>query len=111
MTIEGQQQWLAQQKQKRERICQDGALLNKYSDGAALTDKEKKRAQWLQKNAQQRKRRLKDTALLNKYYKDDLPVTDEEEKRVLQLNDARNKKYWNRYYRNMRAARDEKYYI
>ena len=28
----------AQQQQKRDRICQDAALLNKYSDGAALTD-------------------------------------------------------------------------
>ena len=63
MTIEGRQQWLAQQRQKREGICQDAALLNKFSDGTALMDKkEKKRVQWLQKNAQQRKRRRKDTA-------------------------------------------------
>jgi len=33
----------AQQRQKRDRICQDAALLNKYSDGAALTDEVKKR--------------------------------------------------------------------
>ena len=66
MTIEGQQQWLAQQQQKREGICQDAALLNKISDGTALTDKEKKRVQQLKKNAQQRKRRRKDTALLKK---------------------------------------------
>ena len=72
-----------QQRQKRDRICQDTALLNKYSDGAALTDEEKKRVPRLRKNAQQRKRRRKDSALLNKYYEDDLPVTDEEEKRVL----------------------------
>jgi len=72
-----------QQRQKRDRICQDAALLNKYSDGAALTDEEKKRVRRLRKNAQQRKRRRKDSALLNKYYEDDLPVTDEEEKRVL----------------------------
>ena len=100
----------AQQRQKRDRICQDAALLNKYSDGAALTDEEKKRVPRLQKNAQQRKRRCKDTALLNKYYGDDLPVTDEEEKRVLRLDTARNKKHWKRYYRNTRAARDEEYY-
>jgi len=83
MTIEERQQWNAQQRQKHERICQDAALLNKYSDGAALTDEEEKRVQRLQKNTQQCKCRLKDTALLNKYYKDDLRVTDEEEKRVL----------------------------
>ena len=99
-----------QQWQKRDRICQDAALLNKYSDGAALTDEEKKRVPRLRKNAQQRKRRRKDSALLNKYYKDDLPVTDEEEKRVLRLDTARNKKHWARYYRNTRAARDEEYY-
>jgi hypothetical protein len=45
MAIEGQQQWLAQQRQKREGICQDAALLNKISGGTALTDKEKKRVQ------------------------------------------------------------------
>ncbi len=55
----------AQQRQKCDRIFQDAALLNKYSDGAALTDKEKKRVPRLQKNAQQRKHRRKDTALLN----------------------------------------------
>jgi hypothetical protein len=99
----------AQQRQKRDRICQDAALLNKYSDGAALTDEEKKRVPRLQKNAQQRKRRRKDSALLNKYY-DDLPVTEEEEKRVRQLDTARNTKHWKRYYRNTRAARDDEYY-
>ena len=78
----------AQQQQKRDRICQDAALLNKYSDGAALTDEEKKRVPRLQKNAQQRKRRREDSALLNKYYEDDLPVTDEEEKRVRRLDTA-----------------------
>jgi hypothetical protein len=52
-----------------EGICQNAALLIKYSDGTALTDEEKKRVQQLQKNAQQRKHRCKDTALLNKYYK------------------------------------------
>jgi hypothetical protein len=106
MTIEGRQQWLAQQRQKRDDICQDAALLNKFSDGTALTDKEKKRVQRLKKNAQQRKRRRKDTALLNKYYGDDLPVTDEEEKRVLRLDTARNKKHWKRstfYYTNTRV--------
>ena len=92
----------AQQRQKRELICQDAALLNKYSNGAALTDEEKKRVPRLQKNAQQRKRRRKDSALLNKYYEDDLPVTDEEEKRVLRLDTARNKKHWKRYYRNQK---------
>ena len=104
MTIEERQQWNAQQRQKHERICQDAALLNKYSDGTALTDEEKKKVQCLQKNAQQRKRRRKDTALLNKYYEDDLPVTDEEEKRVHWLDDARIKKHWMRYNCNMRAA-------
>jgi len=79
----------AQQRQKRDRIFQDAALLNKYLDGAALTDEEKKRVPRLQKNAQQRKRRRKDSALLKKYYEDDLPVTDEEEKRVLRLDTAR----------------------
>jgi len=64
MTIEGRQQWLAHQRQKREGICQDVALLNKFYDGTALTDKEKKRVQRLKKNAQQRKCRRKDTALL-----------------------------------------------
>ena len=98
MTIDGQQQWY------------DAALLNKYSDGAALTDEEKKRVQRLQKNAQQRKRRRKDTALLNKYYKKNAqPVTGEEEKRVLRLVDAKSIKYLKRYYRNMRAARDDEY--
>ena len=100
----------AQQRQKRDRIFQDAALLNKYSDGAALMDEEKKRVPRLQKNAQQRKRRRKDSALLKKYYEDDLPVTDEEEKRVLRLDTARNKKHWKRYYRNTRAARDDEYY-
>jgi len=33
----------AQQRQKHDRIRQDAALLNKYSNGAALMDKEKKR--------------------------------------------------------------------
>jgi hypothetical protein len=83
MTIEGRQQWLAQQRQKREGIiCQDAALLNKYSGGTALTDEEKKRVQRLQKNAQQRKHRCKDTALLNKYFDEevDLPVTEERRK-------------------------------
>ena len=84
MTIEGRQQWLAQQRQKREGICQDAALLKKYSIGTALTDEEKKRVQQLKKNAQQRKRRRNDTVLLNKYdYEEvDLPVMEEEEKRV-----------------------------
>ena len=90
--IEGQQQWLAQQRQKREGICQDAALLNKYSNGTALMDEEKKRVQQLQKNTQQRKHRRKDSALLNKYYADDLPVMEEEEKRVRQLDTARNTK-------------------
>ena len=98
-----------QQRQKHDSICQDAALLSKYLDGSALTD-EKKRAPRLQKNAQQRKRRRKDSALLNKYYEDELPVTDEEEKRVLRLDTAQNKKHWKRYYRNTRAARDEEYY-
>ena len=61
-----------QQRQKRDRICQDAALLNKYSDGAALTDEDKKRVPRLQKNAQQRKHRRKDSALLNKYYNEEL---------------------------------------
>ncbi len=99
------------QQQKSEGICQDAALLNKYSDGTALTDKEKKRVQGLQKNAQQRKRRRKDTALLVKYYKKNAqPVMDKEEKRVLRLVDAQSKKHLKRYYRNMRAARDDEYY-
>ena len=111
MTIEGRQQWLAQQRQKREGICQDAALLNKISDCTALTDKEKKRVQRLKKNAQQRKRRRKDTALLNKYYKKNAqPVTDEEEKRVLRLVDAQAIKHLKRYYRNRRAARDDECY-
>jgi hypothetical protein len=112
MTIEGRQQWLAQQQQKREGICQDAALLKKYSIGTALTDEEKKRVQRLKKNAQQRKRRRNDTVLLNKYYDEevDLPVTEEEEKRVQQLDTARNTKHWKRYYRNTRAARDDEYY-
>jgi hypothetical protein len=87
----------AQQRQKRDRIFQDAALLNKYLDGAALTDEEKKRVPRLQKNAQQRKRRRKDSALLKKYYEDDLPVTDEEEKRVLRLDTARIKKNLKRH--------------
>ena len=112
MTIEGRQQWLAQQRQKREGICQDAALLKKYSIGTALTDEEKKRVQWLKKNAQQRKHRRNDTVLLNKYDDEevDLPVTEEEEKRVQQLDTARNTKHWKRYYRNTRAARDDEYY-
>ena len=112
MTIEGRQQWLAQQRQKREGIvCQDAALLNKFYDGTALTDKEKKRVQWLQKNAQQHKHRCNDTALLNKYYKKNAqPVTDEEEKRVLRLVDAQAIKHLKRHYRNRRAARDDEYY-
>ena len=75
----------AHQWQKCDRLCQDAALLNKYSDDAALTDEEKKRVPRLQKNSQQRKRRHNDSALLNKYYEDDLPVMDEEEKRVRRL--------------------------
>jgi len=110
MTIEERQQWNAQQRQKHERICQDAALLNKYSDGAALTDEEEKRVQRLQKNTQQCKCRLKDTALLNKYYKDDLRVTDEEEKRVLWLDDAQNKKHRMRCHPNMGAAEEDEYY-
>ncbi len=39
----------AQQQQKCDRICQDAALLNKYSDGSALTEEEKKRVQQLQR--------------------------------------------------------------
>jgi len=97
MTIEGRLQWLAQQRQKRELICQDAALLNKYSDGTALMDEEKKRVQRLQKNAQQCKRRRKDTALrLKSFTKNAQPLTDEEEKRVLQLDTARIKKHWKR---------------
>ena len=111
MTIEGRQQWLAQQRQKREGICHDAALLNKYSDGAALTDEEKKRVQRLQKNAQQRKQRRKDTALLNKYYKKNAqPVTDEEKKRVRQLDTVQIKKHWMRQNRNTRAAEEDEYY-
>jgi hypothetical protein len=94
------QQWKSQQRQQRERICQDKALLNKYSNGATLTDEEKKRVQQLQKNAQQCKRRCQDAALLNKYYVDAVTVTDKEEKRVHQLDAARNKKYWMRYHCN-----------
>jgi hypothetical protein len=101
----------AQQRQKRARICQDAALLNQYSDGAALMEEEVKRVQRLQKNAQQRKRRRQDAALLNKYYADAVTVTDDEEKRVHRLDAARNKKYWMRYHRNMRDARDVEYYI
>ena len=109
MTIEGRQQWLAQQRQKREGICQDAALLKKYSIGTALTDEEKKRVQRLKKNAQQRKRRRKDTALLNKYYKKNAqPVTDKEEKRVCQLDNAQIKKHWMRQNRNTRAAEEDK---
>jgi hypothetical protein len=33
----------AQQRQKHDHICRDAALLNKYPDGAALTEEEKKR--------------------------------------------------------------------
>jgi 7-keto-8-aminopelargonate synthetase-like enzyme len=66
MTIEGRHQWLAQQRQKCAGICQDAALLNKYSDGTALMDEEKKRVQRLQKNAQQRKHRRKDTVPMMK---------------------------------------------
>ena len=111
MTIEGRQQWLAQQRQKREGICQDAALLNKYSNGTALTDEEKKRVQRLQKNAQQRKQRRKDTALLNKYNKKNAqPVTDEEEKRVRQLDTVQIKKHWMRQNRNTRAAEEDEYY-
>jgi hypothetical protein len=48
---------------------------------------------------------------LNKYYKKNAqPVTGEEEKRVLRLVDAKSIKYLKRYYRNMRAARDDEYY-
>jgi hypothetical protein len=103
----------ALQRQKRDRIYQYAALLNKYSDGAALTDEEKKRVQGLQKNAQQCKRRRKDSALLNKYYNEevDLPVTEEEEKRVRQLGTARIKKHWMRYHPNMRAVQDVEYHI
>jgi hypothetical protein len=101
----------AQQQQKHGRICQDAALLNKYSDGAALMEEEKKRVQQLQKNARQRKCRRQDAALLNKYYIDAVTVTDEEEKRVHRLDAARNKKYWMHYHCNMRAARDVEYYI
>jgi len=67
-----------------------------------LTDEDKKRVPRLRKNAQQRKRRRKDSALLNIYYVADFPVTDEEEKRVLRLDTARNKKHWKRYYRNQK---------
>ena len=77
-----------------------------------MTDEEKKRVQRLKKNAQQRKRRRNDTVLLNKYYNEevDLPVTEEEEKRVRQLDTAQNTKHWKRYYHNTRAARDDEYY-
>jgi len=112
MTIEGRRQWLAQQRQKRELICQNAALLNKYSNGTALTDEEKKRVQRLQKNAQQRKCRRKDTALwLKSFTKNAQPLTDKEEKRVLRLVDAQIKKHWKHYYRNRRAAQDVEYYI
>jgi hypothetical protein len=95
MTIEGRRQWLAQQRQKRELICQYAALLNKYSDGTALTDEEKKRVQQLQKNAQQCKRRCKDTSLwLKSFTKNAQPLTDEEEKRARRLDTARFKKHW-----------------
>jgi hypothetical protein len=101
----------AQQQQKHDRICQDAALLNKYSDGAELTGKEKKRVlPQIQKNAQQRKCRRKDSALLNKYYKDDLPVTDEEEKRVHRLDTVQIKKHWMRQNCNTRAAEEDDYY-
>jgi len=89
MTIEGRLQWLAQQRQKHELICQDAALLNKYFNGTALTDEEKKRVQRLQKNAQQRKCRRKDTALwLKSFTKNAQPLTDKEEKRVRRLDTA-----------------------
>ncbi len=111
MTIEERQQWNAQQRQKHERICQDAALLNKISDGTALTDKEKKRVQRLKKNAQQRKCRRKDTALwLKSFTKNAQPLTDKEEKRVLRLVDAKSKKHLKRYYRNMRDAWNDEYY-
>jgi hypothetical protein len=42
-----QQQWKLQQRQQRKCICQDEALLNKYSNGTALTDEEKNRVQRL----------------------------------------------------------------
>jgi hypothetical protein len=101
----------AQQRQKRELLCQDEALLNKYSDGTALMDEEKKRVQRLQKNAQQRKCRCKDTALwLKSFTKNAHPLTDVEEKRVLQLNSAQIKKHWKRYYCNTRAAGEDEYY-
>ena len=74
----------AQQRQKRDRICQDAALLDKYLDGSVLTEEEKKkRVQQLQKNARQRTCRRQDAALLNKYYVDAVTVTDEEEKRYI----------------------------
>ena len=91
-----------------EGICQDAALLKKYSIGTALTDEEKKRVQRLKKNAQQRKRRRNDTVLLNKYYDEEVDLPSE--KRVQQLDTARNTKHWKRYYRNTRAARDDGYY-
>ena len=70
-----------------------------------------KRVQRLQKNAQQRKRRCKDTALLKKYYKKNAqPVTDKEEKRVRQLDNAQIKKHWMRQNCNTRAAEEDKYY-
>ena len=74
--------------------------------------REKKRVQRLKKNAQQCKCRRNDTVLLNKYNNEevDLPVTEEEEKRVQQLDTARNTKHWKCYYRNTRAARDDEYY-
>jgi hypothetical protein len=76
-----------------------------------LTDEEKKRVQRLQKNAQQRKQRRKDTALLNKYNKKNAqPVTDEEEKRVRQLDTVQIKKHWMRQNRNTRAAEEDEYY-
>ena len=88
------------------------STVKKNSIGTALTDEEKKRVQRLKKNAQQRKRRRNDTVLLNKYYDEevDLPVTEEEEKRVQQLDTARHKTNWKRVYRNTRAAWDDEYY-
>ena len=89
------------------------STVKKYSIGTALADEEKKRVQLLKKNAQQCKRRRNDTViLLNKYdnEKVDLPVTEEEEKRVQQPDTVRHKKNWKRVYRNTRAAWDDEYY-
>ncbi len=38
-------------------------------------------------------------------------MTDEDEKRLHRLDAARTKKYWMRYHRNTRAARDFEYHI